>query len=365
MMNTGIFFDFNIQFFAEERTEPATPRKREKVREEGRVCMSKDLTAAIEIITALSGLAILGTFMWKMLTNLITFSVNFMSDRALLKDGWLYLLSWEAIKDFFATWLPLGGLVALFSTATVIAQVGLAMSSKVFQPKFDRLNPFTGMKKIISLRSIVELLKGLLKASLFAIVIYSAIRSYLPSTSKTMQMPLEIGSSEFWNMLWALAMRLAFMLLVIALADYAYQKWDFEKSIRMSKQEIKEEYKQMEGDPQVKNKIRQKQREMAKQRMMADVPKADVVITNPTRLAVAIQYDRRVMGAPQVIAKGQDFTAKRIRDIAESYKIPVIENKPLAWALYENVEIGDEIPEDLYKSVAEVLAFVYKLKASR
>ena len=353
----------NLQFFAEERTEPATPRKREKVREEGRVCMSKDLNAAIEIITALSGLAAFGAFMWKMLSSLLTFCVNFMSDRSLLKDGWLYLVSWEAIKDYFATWLPVGVLVAIFSTAAVISQVGLAMSSEVFKPKFDRLNPFTGMKKIISLRSIVELLKGLLKATLFAVVIYSAIRNYLPSTSKAMQMPLEIGSVEFWDMLWSLAMKLAFMLLVMAFADYAYQKWDFEKSIRMSKQEIKEEYKQMEGDPQVKQKIRQKQREMAKQRMMSDVPKADVVITNPTRLAIAIQYDRAVMGAPQVIAKGQDFTAKRIREIAESYNIPIIENKPLAWALYQNVEIGEEIPEDFYKSVAEVLAMVYKLKS--
>ncbi len=154
------------------------------------------------------------------------------------------------------------------------------------------------------------------------------------------------------------------MLLVMAFADYFYQKWDFEKSIRMSKKEVKDEYKQMEGDPQVKQKIRQKQREMAKQRMMADVPKSDVVITNPTHIAVAIQYDREVMSAPVVIAKGGDYTAKRIRDIAQAHNIPIVENKPLAWALYEHVEIGEEIPEDLYKGVAEVLAFVYKLKAS-
>ena len=179
-----------------------------------------------------------------------------------------------------------------------------------------------------------------------------------------MQMPLEIGSAAFWDMLWTLAMRLALLLLVLAFADYAYQKWDFEKSIRMSKQEIKEEYKQMEGDPQIKSKIRQKQREMAKQRMMADVPKADVVITNPTRLAIALSYDRQLMGAPQVIAKGSDFLAQRIREIARANGVPIIENKPLAWALYENVEVGEEIPEDLYRGVAEILAMVYRLKAS-
>ena len=157
-------------------------------------------------------------------------------------------------------------------------------------------------------------------------------------------------------------MRLALMLLVMAFADYFYQKWDFEKSIRMSKKEIKDEYKQMEGDPQIKQKIRQKQREMARNRMMADVPKADVVITNPTHIAVALQYDRAVMGAPQVIAKGADYLAQRIREIAQNNLIPVIENKPLAWALYENVEIGEEIPGDFYRGVAEVLALVYRLK---
>ncbi len=354
---------FNLQFFAEERTEEATPHKREKVREEGRVCVSKDLNAAVGIITALLGIAMLGAVMWRTLSGLIVFMFRSLGDGRILREGWLAFVSWEAMKRYFATWLPLGGLVVLFSTCTVIAQVGFAISGEPFGPKFDRLNPFTGMKKIISMRSIVELLKGLLKASIFAVMIYNAIKNYLPISSKTMQMPLVVGAGEFWDMLWTLAMRLALMLLVMAFADYAYQKWDFENSIKMSKKEVKDEYKQMEGDPQVKQKIRQKQREMAKNRMMADVPKADVVITNPTHIAVALVYDRSVMGAPQVIAKGADFTAKRIRDIAEANLIPVIENKPLAWALYE-VELGEEIPEDLYKGVAEVLAFVYKLKAS-
>ena len=355
---------FNLQFFGEERTEEATPHKRDKVRKEGRVCVSKDLNAAVAIIIALLGLAMLGAMVWRTLSGLIQFMIRAMGDRTILQDGWFAFISWEAIKRYFASWLPLGGLVVLFSTATVIAQVGFAMTGEPFGPKFDRLNPFTGMKKIISLRSCVELLKGLLKASIFAVMIYNAIRSYLPLSSKAMQMPLVVGAGTFWDMLWNLAMRLALMLLVMAFADYAYQKWDFEKSIRMSKKEVKDEYKQMEGDPQVKQKIRQKQREMAKQRMMQDVPKADVVITNPTHIAVALQYDRAIMTAPIVIAKGGDYLAKRIRDIATLNLIPIVENKPLAWALYEHVDVGEEIPEDMYKAVAEVLAFVYKLKAS-
>ena len=355
---------FNLQFFAEERTEEATPHKRDKVRKEGRVCMSKDLNAAVAIIITLLGLAMLGALTWRTLSGLIQFMIRAIGDRTILQDGWFAFISWEAIKRYFASWLPLGGLVVLFSTATVIAQVGFAMTGEPFGPKFDRLNPFTGMKKIISLRSCVELLKGLLKASIFAVMIYNAIRNYLPLSSKAMQMPLVIGAGTFWDMLWNLAMRLALMLLVMAFADYAYQKWDFENSIKMSKKEVKDEYKQMEGDPQVKQKIRQKQREMAKQRMMQDVPKADVVITNPTHIAVALQYDRAIMTAPIIIAKGGDYLAKRIRDIATLNLIPIVENKPLAWALYENVDVGEEIPEDLYKGVAEILAFVYKLKAS-
>ena len=307
---------------AEERTEEATPHKREKVREEGRVCMSKDLNAAVAIITALLGMAMLGAGMWRTLSGLIVYMMRAIGDQTILQEGWFAAVSWEAVKRYFATWLPLGGLVVLFSTCTVIAQVGFAMTGEPFGPKFDRLNPFTGMKKIISMRSVVELLKGLLKASIFAVMIYTAIRKYLPVSSKTMQMPLDVGSLEFWNMLWRLAMRLALMLLVMAAADYWYQKWDFEKSIRMSKKEVKDEYKQMEGDPQIKQKIRQKQREMARNRMMSDVPKADVVITNPTHIAVAIQYERGIMGAPQVIAKGADYIAQRIREIAELNLIP-------------------------------------------
>ena len=355
---------FDIQFFAQERTEPATPRKRQKVRSEGRVCVSKDLTAAVEILTGLLGLLILGPFICRILTGLLTATIRAIGDGMLWQDGWQYALSWEATKAYFSAWLPLGGLVVLFATSVIVCQVGFTITGEPFKPNFSRLDPFSGMKKIVSLRSIVELLKGLLKASLFAIVIYTAIRDYLPLASKTMQMPLPVGSASFWDMLWELAMRLAAMLLVIALADYVYQKWEFERSIRMSKQEIKEEYKQMEGDPQIKSKIRQKQRELARKRMMADVPKADVVITNPTTLAIALSYDRSLMAAPQVVAKGRGHVAQRIKELALANGVPVIEDKPLAWALYEGTEVGDEIPEGLYRAVAEVLAMVYRLKAS-
>ncbi len=353
---------FDIQFFAQERTESATPKKRQKVRSEGKVCKSRDLTAAVEILTGLLGLLALGPSVADGLLSYLRRTIAFMGDKTLLRDGWFYNLTDAAIRSYFGSWLMLGFIIAVLVAAVTIKQVGWVVSFEPFKPNFGRLNPFTGMAKIISLRSLVELLKGLLKASVFAIVIYIALRDKLPTAVRALQIPVEQGAILLWDLLWDLSMRLAVMLLVMALADYLYQKWDFEKSIRMSKQEIKEEYRQMEGDPQIKSKIRQKQRELAKKRMMSSVPKADVVITNPTTLAIALEYDREVMSAPQITAKGKGVIARRIREIAEEHGVPVVENRPLARALYEGVEIGDEVPENLYRGVAEILAMVYRLK---
>jgi flagellar biosynthetic protein FlhB len=229
----------------------------------------------------------------------------------------------------------------------------------------DRMNPVSGLKKVLSLRSLVEMVKGLLKAALFALVIYFSLRKDTPELVHAIRFPLEAGVSQLLWKLLGLSFRLAFLLLVIAIFDYVYQKWEFERSIKMSKQELKEEYKQMEGDPQIKSKIRQKQRELARSRMMSSVPKADVVITNPTRLAVALEYDRKVMDAPVVSAKGSGFLARKIREIAREKGVPVVENKPLARSLFENLEVGDEVPEEFYRAVAEVLAFVYRIRKGR
>jgi flagellar biosynthetic protein FlhB len=355
-------FVFDLQFFAQERTEAATPKKRQKVRSEGKVCKSRDLTAAVEILAGLVGLSVFGPSILSGLISYFREMIGFLGDEALLRTGWFYRLEFSGIFAYFNAWLLLGLIIAVLTVAVTVYQIGWVVSFEPFKFDLNRLNPVSGMKKIISMRSLVELLKGLFKASLFVLVIYIALRDKLPLAVRAMQLPMEEGTLQFWNLLWDLSMRLAVMLLVMALVDYLYQKWDFEKSIRMSKQEIKEEYKQMEGDPQIKNKIRQKQRELAKKRMMSSVPKADVVITNPTTLAIALVYDRKVMAAPQVTAKGKGFVARKIRELAEAHGIPVVENKPLAWALYESVDVGDEVPENLYRGVAEILAMVYKLK---
>ncbi|MDR1048900.1 MAG: EscU/YscU/HrcU family type III secretion system export apparatus switch protein, partial [Synergistaceae bacterium] len=285
-----------------------------------------------------------------------------LGEKTRAQAGWQYRLGISSMWTYFGSWLFLGFVIVVIVVAVTIYQVGWVISFQPFKFNLSRMNPIAGMKKIISMRSLVELLKGFVKASLFAFVIYVALRDKLPTVVRAMQFPMEEGLLTLWDMLWDLSMRLAMMFLVIGLIDYGYQKWDFEKSIRMSKQEIKDEYRQMEGDPHVKRKIRQKQRELAQKRMMTSVPKADVVITNPTTLAIALLYDRQVMAAPQVVAKGRGFIAVKIREIAEENGVPVMENRPLAWALYEAVEVGDEVPENLYRGVAEILAMVYKLR---
>ncbi|MDR3265198.1 MAG: flagellar biosynthesis protein FlhB [Synergistaceae bacterium] len=357
---TGHIFD--LQFFAQERTESATPKKRQKVRSEGKVCKSMDLTAAAEILVGLFGLLILGPSIISGLLGYLRGTIAFIGEDALLRDGWFYRLEDAAVRSYFEAWLLLGLIIAVFVVAVTVRQVGWSITFEPFKFNLGRLNPVSGMKKIISMRSRVELTKGILKASIFVLIIWIALKDKLPTAVRAMQLPMEYGAMQLWDLLWDLAMRLGIMLLIMGGVDYLYQKWDFEKSIKMSKQEIKEEYKQMEGDPQIKNKIRQKQRELAKKRMMSSVPKADVVITNPTTLAVALAYNRKMMAAPQIVAKGKGVIAQKIREIAEAHGVPIVENKPLAWALYEGVEIGEEVPEDLYRGVAEILAMVYRLK---
>ena len=353
---------FDLQLFAEEKTEPATPRKRQKTREEGQVCQSKDLNAVVEILVGLIVIAFYADYAFRGLISWIQEIVFYIGGGTLNGEGWMTWPVGSAMWIYFVTWLPVGVLAVMASVAVIIRQVGWKISAKPFELKLDRLNPITGLKKLISLRSLVELVKGLFKASIFAWIIYIAIRDDLPKAVSSLKIPFESGVSMLGDQLWWLAIKLALCLLVVAIADYAYQKWDFEKKIRMSKHEIKEEHKQTEGDPQIKSKIRQRQREMAKRRMMASVPKSDVVITNPTTLAIALQYDRKLMQAPMVLAKGKGLIARKIRDIAIEHGIPVLERKPLAWAMYESVEIGDEIPAEFYKAIAEVLAFVYRLK---
>jgi flagellar biosynthetic protein FlhB len=243
-----------------------------------------------------------------------------------------------------------------------VAQIGLEFHGQGLAPKFSKLNPLAGLKRIFSLRGLVELAKSLLKIAFVGLIAWSVMSGYISKFPSLVR--LDLG--EIWLFTHSAAFRIilyvSLALMVLAALDYIYQRWQYEESLKMTKQEVKDERKQSEGDPQVKSRIRALQRQTAYQRMLAEVPKSDVVITNPTHLAVALRFDSSAMIAPQVTAKGADYIAERIREVAIENGVPIVENKSLAQALYRMAEIGDYVPVDLYRAVAEVLAYVYRLK---
>jgi flagellar biosynthetic protein FlhB len=254
-------------------------------------------------------------------------------------------------------------LVALLAALIVnYAQVGILFTMETLKIKGDRINPLSGFKRIFSLRSAVELVKSIIKILIVGWVAYSYLKSKTDDVLKLIDTDLMdvlffIGDAAF-----TVALRICMAMIILGFADYLYQRFDYEKSLKMTKQEVKEEYKQMEGNPEIKSKIKQKQRQISLKRMMQDIPKADVVITNPTHFAVALKYDAEKAAAPIVVAKGQDYIALRIKQIAAENRVQIVENKPLARTLYSTVDIGQAIPPDLYQAVAEILAFVYNLK---
>jgi flagellar biosynthetic protein FlhB len=241
-------------------------------------------------------------------------------------------------------------------------QIGLLFTGDPLLMKFSKLNPLEGAKKIFGLRAIVEFLKSMLKIIVVGVVVYITLSGQISQIMKLSHLSLENTLSYVASITVQLGLTIGLILVVIAIFDYAYQKYEHEKSLKMSKQDIKDEYKKSEGDPLIKGKIKERQRKLAMQRMMQDIPNADVVITNPTHFAIALKYNASAMEAPKVIAKGKDYVALKIKEIAKENGIVMMENKPLARALYNQVEVGASIPADLFQAVAEVLAYVYKIK---
>ena len=264
--------------------------------------------------------------------------------------------STEAISELFIgimillakTVMPVMFSIMIVGLAINLFQVGLMLSTEKLEPKLENLNPINGFGRIFSKRSIVELFKSLLK-------------DQIPLLPQFIFFDLPHSLATAADVIFTMAFQVIGVIMIMAAADYAYQKWQTTQDLMMSKQEVKDEFKQMEGDPQIKGKIKQKQRQMAMQRMMQEVPKADVIITNPTHLAVALTY-KKGMIAPTVVAKGQDLVAERIKEIAREHHVIIVENKPVARALYESVEVGGSVPSELYQAVAEILAYVYRIK---
>lgn len=358
---------FDLQFFAdEEKTEEATPKKKREAREKGQVPKSAELST---VCTLLVGFLALNGFSTGFITRLYEFIRYSFSMRVLnsnLTDLAVHNIFTTSLLFILTCFLPIGIFVLLGGVAVNLLQTGWLFTTETLKFKFDKLNPIAGFKRIFSPRSLVQLVKSVFKLVIVAWVIIGTYRKQaLPLAELSLLTPSLQAAARIWQIIIKMIIRICLILLVLAIFDYMYQRYEYRRSLRMTKKEVKEEFKQTEGDPQVKSRIKQKQRQLAMRRMMQQVPKADVVITNPTHLAIALLYDEEKMTAPQVLAKGEGFIANKIKELAQENQIPVVENKPLARMLYKTVEIGDFIPPNLYQAVAEVLAFVYNLRKKR
>ncbi len=250
----------------------------------------------------------------------------------------------------------------MLSIVVNMMQFKFKVSTKPLKPKFSKLNPVSGMKRLFSMEKLIELLKSIAKIAIIMWVVYSTVKDDWVYLMKFYEMPLNQAIQLVGDVVINLGLKISLVFMIVAFADLFYQRYKFNEDIKMTKQEVKDEYKNAEGDPQIKSKQRQKMRQASQRRMMQNVPKADVVITNPTHFAVAIRYDASEAPAPRVLAKGADYLAQRIKDIARENNVEIVENKPLARMLYANVEVGQEVPPELYQAVAEVLAMVYKMQ---
>ena len=359
-------FAYNLQFFGEggDKTEKATPKKLDDARKEGRVARSSDLINGFMLLLMFFVLKLFGGIMAGLFLDSFVKYYNKASDISMevFDVRQAVNLSNEIVLDIVIASLPV--LIGSFVVALVgnIVQVGWKVTGKPLKPKLDRLNPIGGFKRMFSQEKVVELIKSILKVLAIALVAYNEVKDRWKFILNLYDFEFMQAVLNIFDIVLDVGIKISVIFVIIGLADFGYQKWKHLHDLRMSKQEVNDEMKQSEGDPQIKGQIRQKMREGARRRMMQDLPKADVVITNPTHFAVAVKYDKETAEAPYVLAKGADYVAANIKEIAKQNNIEIVENKPLARMLYYNVEIGDQIPPELYQMVAEVLAYVYSVK---
>lgn len=344
----------------QDKTEAATPKRREDARRKGSVAKSVDLTGALVFLVCLYTCKTAGPYMMQNLTEIVRDSLSHLATREITEATiWSMAANYGVRSLLICAPVMLAG--AAIGFGVNVAQVGLRTSAEAMAPDLKRMNPISGIARLFSMKGLVELVKSLLKVGVVGYVLYVFMREELPHMNNLADMPLSSSVSVVAGLCWRMLVKSTAVVIIIAIMDYGYQKWQFETNLRMTKQEIKDEARLQEGDPQIKGRIRQKQRQIARQRMMRDVPKADVIITNPTHIAVAIKYDAMSMSAPTVLAKGQRLMAQKIKEVAIANGVPIVENKPVARALYQAVEIGEQIPEDLFQAVAEILAYVYRI----
>ncbi|SFB57299.1 flagellar biosynthetic protein FlhB [Cohnella sp. OV330] len=354
----------NLQLFAGEKTEKGTAKKHSDARQKGQVAKSAEIASSFILVATVSVLMAIGPFFRERVLAL--FGDIFRRQMTMeVTDANVMGLFANYVLQLLLILAPILIVTIIVALGANYVQVGWLFTTQPLQPKFSKLNPLSGLKNLFGMRSIVEFLKSSLKLIAVGIIVYLTIWAEHDKIMSLAYVPVEDIFSYVASLTVRLGLLVGVTLFILAIADYFYQKYEYEKSLRMSKQDIKDEHKNSEGDPLIKGKIKEKQRRLALMRMMQEVPKADVIITNPTHFAVALQYDASKMDAPRVIAKGQDYLALRIRQIAKENGVLTMENKPLARALYQRTDIGDAVPADLFQAVAEVLAYVYRLKGRR
>jgi flagellar biosynthetic protein FlhB len=345
------------------KTESATPRRREEARKRGQVARSMELTSALTLLGMLVVLNLAGGYMLDEIAKVARYAWGGL--------GTFSFSETEIRRQTLTFFLELGlvtapmllGAVVIGILANVL-QFGFIFAPEALRLRFENLSPAHGLERMFSRRSAVELAKSLIKIAVIGVTAWLTVAGRVPTLMSLMDSDLTLFFGAVGSAATAVMLRVGLVMLGMSLLDFFYQRWEFEESLKMSKQEIKDEYRQMEGDPLIKSRIRKMQAEAARRRMFAELPKADVVITNPTHLAVALKYDGSSMDAPVVLAKGARLMAARIKAIAKENGIPVMENKPLARALYRSVPVGGQVPGAYFSAIAEILAYVYQAKGT-
>ena len=345
----------------QEKTEQATPKKRSEARKKGQVGKSREIPSVAVLLAGLSTLHLFGAYMYNHIRSLMQDTFSMIAAPNLSLPEFLAFGN-IVMERFIIVVLPV--MIAVFVTAFLsnVLQVGWLLSWESVTPKLSKISPIKGIQKLFSKQTLMELFKSLAKLALVGVIAYLTIKGEMDRLPSLADMEVQGILLYVLKVAFKIFIRVSMAMIFLALLDYAFQKWQYEQQLKMTKQEVKEEFKRTEGDPLIKSRIRKIQYEVAKRRMMQEVPKADVVVTNPVHLAVALQYDSAEMSAPTLLAKGAGAVAERIKALAKEHDIPVVENRKLAHKLFKMVEIGNEVPSLLYQAVAEVLAYVYQLK---
>lgn len=348
----------------QERSEKPTAKKRSEARKKGNVAKSREAASVAVLFAGMATLSVFGSFMYNHLKTVMEKGFVMVENPDVDLLGLMDLCR-DMVLRFIVILLPTMAAVVVVSVLANVMQTGIMFTWEPLAPKMSKINPMKGLARLVSKQAFMEAFKSLAKLAIVGCVAYWTVKGEMDRLLTLGGLEVSSVGLYIFKIVLKIFFRVGLAMILLAVIDYAFQKWQYEDKLRMTKQEVKEEFKRTEGDPLVKSRIRRVQQELARRRMMQEVPRADVVVTNPVHLAVAIRYDRASMRAPEVVAKGAELVAERIKALAKEHGVPILENKALARDLYKNVDIGGEIPSDFYQAVAEVLAYVYRLKGKK